>query len=156
VKLLFITAIVFPVVVLAQVGPRPVLPSRSSLPPVQMQGAYESLPDNYQLTLVMTDKDGQPLELSVVVASSQFNATIGEQGLNFSGSVTVEETGTIRVAYALGWQTTVASGNNSVQYQTSSAQGSVRLKPEEEVQILRAGSRIARLSIKKIESTKTK
>jgi len=115
----------------------------------------ETLPDNYQVTLTITDKEGQPLEVSVVVASSGFTASLGEQNLNFNGSVTVEEAGII-IIYSLGWQTPVTTGNGNLQFNSSTMQGSVRLKLGEEVPIIRAGSKMAKLSIKKLEPSKSK
>jgi hypothetical protein len=43
---------------------------------------------------------------------------------------------------------------NTTQIKTSATQGSVRLKLGEEVQIIRAGTRAARLSIKKLEAAR--
>ena len=45
---------------------------------------------------------------------------------------------------------------SGVQFQASQTQGSVRLKLGEVVQIIRAGARTARLSIKKLETSKSK
>jgi hypothetical protein len=147
-KRFLLAALVIPSAILAQppfANPRP-QGFNSQTPGV-------ALADNYQVTLTLTDKNDPPLEVSVVVASSQFTAVHGEQHLNFNGSVTVEESGAIVVAYSLGWQTPVPAGNGNIQ---SSTQGSVRLKLGEEVQIIRAGTRIARLSIKKLDASKPK
>ncbi|HEY8962791.1 MAG TPA: hypothetical protein VIM57_11365 [Luteolibacter sp.] len=119
------------------------------------QSPADALPDNYQVTLTIADKDGQPLEVSLVVAAVQFNTSLGEHGLTFSGNVSLDESGGIVVAYALGWETPVTTGN-STQYKSSATQGSVRLKLGEEVQIIRAGTRTARLSVKSLEASKTK
>jgi len=124
--------------------------------PINSQTPGIALPDNYQVTLTLIDKNDPPLEVSVVVASSQFTAMLGEQHLDFNGSVTVEESGAIVIAYRLGWQTPVPANNGNIQFQSSTTQGSVRLKLGEEVQIIRAGTRIARLSIKKLDASKPK
>lgn len=117
----------------------------------------EALPDNYQVTLNITDKEGPPLEISVVVASSQFSASLGEQSLGFSGQMKVEEAGGIVMAYTLNWQTPVGGGDKgAVQFIPSNVQGSVRLKLGEEVQIIRAGTRVALLSVKKAAAGKEK
>jgi hypothetical protein len=155
-KRILLVALLLPVVLMAQLPqPQLAVPGRLPQPPGYRSPA-ETLPDNYQVTLNLADKDGTSLEISVVIASSQFNATLGEQNLNFSGTVTVEESGSIVIAYGLGWQTPVPSGSGSTQYQSSSTQGSVRLKLGEEVQIIRAGTRTARLSIKRLEPAKTR
>ena len=120
------------------------------------QPATETLPDNYQVTLTIADKDGQPMEVSVVIAATRFNASLGEQGLTFQGVVTLEESGSTVIEYALGWSTAISGANGNTELRPSSTTGSVRLKLGEEVQIIRAGSRVARLSIKKLEASKTK
>jgi hypothetical protein len=157
-KLILLSALLLPAVLMAQ-APQPGAPAmRQRIIPPQGSGAQQSsemLPDNYQITLNITDKDGAPLELSVVVASAQFNAMFGEQSLGFGGYVKVEESGSIMVNYSLDWQTTVG-GAGSMQYVPSRMQGSVRLKLGEEVQIIRAGTRSARLSIQKLDAVKGK
>ena len=114
------------------------------------------LPDNYEVTLTITDKNDPPLEVSVVVASPQFLANLAEHHLDFTGTVTVEESGAMVIAYSLGWQTPGPAFNGVVQYQPSTAHGSVRLKLGEEVQIIRAGTRMARLGIRKLDASKPK
>ncbi len=153
-KRIFLAAILLATALFAQVpqvpGLRPPLP-RGPL----AQAPANMLPDNYQVALTITDKDAQPVEVSVVVASTQFTAALGELGLTFSGSVEIEDSGAIMVNYALGWETPINTGNN-IQYKTSSTQGSVRLKLGEEVNIIRAGTRTARISIKKLEAPPAK
>ena len=152
-KHILLAAILLPSVLFAQ-APQP-FPIRQPMPPGS-QTPVDALPDNYQVTLTITDKDGQPLEVSVVVASTRFSASLGDPSLTFSGLVTVEDSGSIIIAYALGWDTPVPAGKDTVQFRSSSTQGSVRLKLGEEIQIIRAGPRVARLSIKKLEATKPK
>ena len=153
-KYILFAAILLPSFLLAQT-PQPV-PIRQPMLPGSQTPA-DVLPDNYQVALTMTDKDGQPLEVSVVVASTQFTASLSDPSLTFSGSVTVEDSGSIIIAYSLGWETPIPVGDGkSVQFRPSSTRGSVRLKLGEEIQIIRAGPRIARLSIKKLEPSKPK
>ena len=153
-KHILLAAVLLPVMLRAQV-PQPV--SQRVLPS-SFQPSATNLPDNYQVTLNITDKDGQqPLEVSVVVASSQFSAQLAEQSLSFSGNMSVEESGGITIGYTLGWQTPVTANNgSSFQYLPSNTLGSVRLKLGEEVQIIKAGTRTARLSVKKLEASKAK
>ena len=157
-KSLLLAVLILPSILVAQSSPPVAAPQ---FPPnqrrlIRSQAPSDALPDNYQIMLTVTDKDGQPLEISVVVASTQFSATLGEQNLSFSGSFAVEESGSIVVAYVLGWQTAITSNGGNTQYYPSSAQGSVRLTLGEEIQIIRAGPRIAKLSIKKLEPSKPK
>jgi hypothetical protein len=163
-KHLILASILLPSLLMAQ-PPQPI-PVRPQ-PQRFAQAPADALPDNYQVTLNIADKDGQPVEVSVVVASTEFNASMSELNLTFSGNVTVDEAGSILIAYALSWQTQIVTSNNNdptpmapgtgnIRYQSSEAQGSVRLKLGEEAQIIRAGTRTARLSIKKLEMTKAK
>lgn len=156
-KLIVLSALLLPAVLMAQ-ALQPAVPGGLRVVMPQGSGAQQSsdlLPDNYQITLNITDKDGTPLELSVVVASTQFTAMFGEQSLGFSGHVNVEESGSIMVTYSLDWQTPVG-GAGTTQFVSSRMQGSVRLKLGEEVQIIRAGTRSARLSIQKLDAVKGK
>lgn len=152
-KIPLLALFLVPSVLFAQVSQQPIpgLPRRVLAAPT----AVETLADNYQVALTITDKDAAPVEVSVVVASSQFSASLGEQGLTFAGTLTVEESGGVVVAYSLGWESPITVGTG-VQYKTSSTQGSVRLKLGEEVNIIRAGGRTARLSVKKLETTPVK
>jgi hypothetical protein len=151
-KHIVFASLLLPSLLVAQ-APQPI-PIRQ-IQPRAPQTASDALPDNYQVTLTIADKDGQPIEVSVVVASTQFNASLGEPSLAFSGTISIEESSGIIIAYALAWETPITVGNNT-QYKTSSTQGSVRLKLGEEVQIIRAGTRTARLSIKKLDVVKPK
>ena len=153
-KHILLAIILLPSIVLAH-SPPPEAPGGDIHQRFGPQSTTKSLPDNYQVTLTITDNDVQPLELSVVVASPQFTASLGEYNLNFTGSVTVEENGII-ITYGLGWHTPEPTVNGSTPFKRSTMQGSVRLKLGEEVQIIRAGSRMARLSIKKLEASKPK
>ena len=116
------------------------------------QPAEEALKENYQLCLTITDKEKEPVEISIVVASSPFSATYGEENITFSGNVAAIEA-EILISYAIRWEPagkTLPNGPSSA----SNAQGSVRLKLGEDVQIVRTGTRVARLSMKKLEPGK--
>jgi hypothetical protein len=154
-KKLILAAILFPSLLLAQ-SPSPVLvPGPGAT--VHVTPPSDALPDNYQLTLTITGKDTEPVEVSVTVASPTFLTAVAEQDLTFGGTVAVEESGAIFVTYSLGWQVAIVQPKNPLQqYKSSNVQGSVRLKLGEEVQIIRAGARTARLSIKKLEPPKGK
>ena len=125
--------------------PRPILVSENSVP------QSEALPDNYQLTLTLGDDHGQVVDLTLVVASKQFRATLGDQGnLTFAGTLSPDDSGGMLIAYTLEWQNAIERGN-STEYRSSSTGGSVRLQMGKEVPILRVGNRTARLSIKKFQ-----
>jgi len=83
------------------------------------------------------------------VATSHFQMALGEPSLMFAGDFSVEKDGRVVVLYTLGWETRVGVGNN-VGMRSSSTKGSVRVKLGEEVQIIRAGTRTAKLSVKKL------
>lgn len=159
--MLFLSAVILPSILLAQGAP--MVPSLAPLNPAnRLPGqigspAVDALADNYEFTLVMVDKDGPPAELAIVIASPFFQATLDEPSpsLSFGGNVTVAEDGRVLVSYALGWKTKMRAGDGEP-YTYSSTQSSVRLKSGEEVQILRAGTQTARLSVKKLEAGRPK
>ena len=167
-KRLILAAILLPSVLLAQTPPgqpqdqesrdavmAKALKTRNAILAAQQPSrpADGTLSDNYQVTLTVTEKDAQPIEVSLVVASPAFGTVLNNPGqtLTFNGTVTVEDSG-ILLAYQLGCTNSTSPENQQVRASQSS--GSVRLKLGEEVQILRAGSRTARLSIKKLEPAK--
>jgi hypothetical protein len=126
------------------------LPQRRVLLPGYQQGTGEPLPDNYQVILTMTDKDGQPQELSLVSETTNFSATLGEQDLTFNGTLAVDENGLIHVRYTLGWETALVN-NGSTNYKSTSITGSARLKSGQEMIVFHTGTRTAKLSVKKLE-----
>src|SRR5262245_41313901 len=97
-------AFLLPAIAWAQSPPGvPVLPRPAAIPvQVRFSGA-DALPDHYQIGLSINAKDGASTELSIVVASSQFSIKFGEQGISLAGTITVEDAGTVLVAYSLGW-----------------------------------------------------
>ena len=152
-KQIILAAILLPCFLFAQT-PQPIQVRTAGSPSNQTSG--DALPENYQLTLSITDKDGKPVEVSIVVASTRFTAALGEVGLQFAGSVVVEDSGSLLITYQLGWETPFPTGKDTVQFKPSTAQGSVRLKVGEDIQIISAGTRNAHLSLKKPDSSKVK
>ena len=67
--------------------------------------APAGFPDNYELALTLTEKEAQPLEVSVVLAATQFNVSLGEHNLAFSGNVNIDDSGSVLIGYTLSWQT---------------------------------------------------
>jgi hypothetical protein len=145
-----LSAVLFPSLLLAQ-APQPI-PVRAR---VTNEAPADSLPENYEVSLTISDKEAEPIELSVVVSSTRFNAQIGEPGTTFSGTINVDEAGTLTMSYAVGWETKITMGNTQ-QFKTTSIQGSIRLKPGDDVQIIRANNRTARLSVKKLAPANAK
>ena len=135
---------------------RPLLPFPNNITRHGLEGVMDAFPDNYLLLLTITDKDAAPTEIELVVASPSFQATVGEHSLTFGGSISMAADDRVIVAYQLGWQVPVSTGKGATQFVTSSTQGSVRLKLGDEVQVIRAGTKSARLSIRKFETPKAK
>lgn len=169
-KHLSLILVLFSSTVMAQIAApetKPPQPRRALINPVQKVAAAP-LDQNYQITLKMMEKEGAgtPIEVALVVASPEFTASLSEQDLTFSGTLSLAEEGVAIVAYSLAWSKPVTvtpagvSGEpqglrpSNIQYQSSSSKGSVRLTMGEEVQILRAGSRIAVLGIQKLTPAK--
>jgi hypothetical protein len=128
----------------------------NSYPRQGMQSATNVFPDNYALVLTITDKNAAPAEIELVVASPYFQAALGESNLSFSGSISIADAESAIVTFQLGWQAPVSAGKDSTQLVASNMQGSVRLKMGDDVQVMRAGSKGARLSIRKLETPKVK
>ncbi|MEA3208015.1 MAG: hypothetical protein QOE70_1072 [Chthoniobacter sp.] len=160
--LLLLAAVLLPSVVVAQVRqpgiPFPTIPNQPMrvIHSSQASEPLEVLPENYEVTFSISDKDTPPIEVSIVGASARFNATFGELNITLEGVITVEESGSTIVEYAFSWSTPVTGANGSVDYRQTTARGSLRLKLGEEVPIVRAGPRTVRLSIKKWDAAKGK
>jgi len=137
--------------------PRPV-PMPIPNPPNQVvDSSDKELPENYQLTLIVSDGPEKPLELSIVTASRRFEASLGEEGnLRFGGTLAPGDSDVMLVSYSLGWATEVTQGQGLLQTKSSGTTGSVRLKVGEEVPIFCAGNRTIRLSIKKLQGVVAK
>jgi hypothetical protein len=110
------------------------------------------LPDNYQVTLTCTQKNGELAEVAIVIAGTHFSATLMEPKLLLDGRVTIEDSGEITLNYTLGWDTREPSQTMRGSYTIDPCMiaGSVRLKLGQEVQVFRAGGHMMRLSIKKL------
>jgi len=150
--LLFVSLFLFSALI-AQESQSGKAPQKST---ANLRSTDETLPKNYEVTLNFVDEDGQPIEVAFIVASKQFNVTLGEQNLSFSGTVNVEDSENIVVAYVLEWKTAISASNGDAQLVSSAAKNSVHVKLGEEIQIVRVGSRIARLSIKEQNASKAR
>ena len=166
-KTLIITLCLISTVAFAQI---PTLPRR--VPPQAPQGANETsdaLPENYVLKLIVSDKDQQITELSVVVATAMFRADTFDPTMTLAGTLAPEDNGSILVRYTLGTEIAVptqtlttpsAAGQavttaSSIQYKSGSVQASVRLHVGEPIQILKSGTRSYQLTVSRLaESAK--
>ena len=103
-------------------------PNSTSLPkPVQPQ----SIPENYVVTLTITDKEQKTTELSLVVASADFKTDFPDAQSNvssFVGTITPEDEKTVSIRYALGGQIAVSVPPGNIQYRSITTQATVRLK----------------------------
>ena len=145
----------------------PVVGFAQTVPPVRRSFATnesaQAFPENYKITLTMTEKDKSIAELALVVSSPEFRAEMGEPAISFSGTLTPEENGTILVRYTLGSNLAVTtqtmttnspSGqpvtSSNVQYVSSSAQTTTRLHIGEPLQILKSGGRVYVLTVARL------
>jgi hypothetical protein len=143
VKCLLLAVFLVPSVLLAQSFP--------GIPPDMPQAQFCALPDNYEVTLTLTEKDRDPVEISIVIASTQFSASVESESLTFAGTLRLEPGSEVALGYQLAWQPpSVGNSSNSPE----SVQACVRLKLGQQVQIFRAGARTAKVSIQKLVASK--
>ncbi|MHA3772436.1 hypothetical protein ACXR0O_12955 [Verrucomicrobiota bacterium sgz303538] len=162
-KLRFLLICSLPTIALAQVAPRPAILPRPNLPPpVEQQG--QVLSDNYLLMLSVADAEKPVSDLSIVVATPEFRIDAAQPAITFSGSLTPQEDGSVLVRYTVGSEIAVTTQtetgqlpgagapvqNTSVQYKTSAAQASVKLRLDQPLQILKSGSRTFRLTVSRL------
>lgn len=142
-------------------NPRAPIAGRAVLPAAaNVAESDEPLPENYILSLTVTDKGRQVNELSIVVATAQFTAAAIDPAETISGTLTVQEDGTVLIRYSLSAQIAVSSQNGqivtpenpatSVQYRNHSVRSSVRLRAGEPVVILKDGTHTYQLALHKL------
>jgi hypothetical protein len=111
------------------------------------------LTENLQVLLTLSDKDAPPVEISVLTAGTNFTASVADLGLNFTGTIALDEAGTFSLAYSLAWEPAMQQlAGGPPQTKQTTTTGNILAKTGEEVQIFRAGSRTARLVLKKTEA----
>lgn len=119
-------------------------------------GMPETLADNYQITLLINDKNDAPVEISMVTASGRYVLNVGELRLSFEGTVKLEDDGTALIQYFLRWESARGEGN-SVQFFSSSVQGVLRTRPDADSQIIfRGANRTIALSLTKVPMAKAR
>jgi hypothetical protein len=127
---------------------------------VNVDDPGDLLPENYILSLTVTDKGKPATELTLVIATSQFSADAAEFTLNMSGTAAQQDDGSILVRYSFAEQIAVSVQNGlpvvpeatttSIQYKTRSVRSAVRLRVGEPVVVLKDGSRVYQLSISRL------
>ena len=117
-----------------------------------------ALPDNYQLTLVVSDGDKPATELSVVAVTPQFKVDAVEPSVTFAGTITPEDGGTVLVAYVVSGEVAIrppeGAASGTIQYRAVGAQAAARLRLGETLQILKSGTRTFKLTVAKLETAK--
>ena len=128
---------------------------QSQNPPLDPNTA---LPDNYQLTLVVSDGEKPATELSVVAVTPQFKVDGAEPNITFAGTITPEEAGTVLVAYVVSGDVPIrppeGAPSSTIQYRMVGAQAAARLRLGETLQILKSGTRTFKLTISKLDTAR--
>ena len=125
-------------------------------------GSDQPLPENYVLTLTVSSAEQATMELSLNVASTSFKTDFPDSRFTvgtFAGTLIPEEGGTILIRYMLVRQIAVSTPgthDSTVQYKNVSTQASVRLRPGESVQLLKAGTEMGTLSIARLSEQQAK
>jgi len=141
-------------------NPQPVriMPRPCTNPGVSSAGSVDAaakvLPENYLLKLVVTEKDQQIGELSLVVATEAFASNADPQ-LGFAGTLTMEEDGTFVVRYALSTWIEVTNGPVT-QGHNGSANTTVRLRNGEPLEILKTDKRTYQLTVSRLADSAKK
>ena len=128
-------------------------------PPVPGSAEPVALAENYILSLTISDKEQVVTEMALVVATADFAISFPDPKsvmTNFTGTLTQEENGSVLIRYTIASEIPVSVGQNQVQFKSTSMQASVRLRPGEPVQILKADTRSCRLSIERLVAPATK
>jgi hypothetical protein len=158
-KTLIIALCLTSTIVFAQI-PAPLRPSSQQ----GANAAGEVLPENYLLTLTVSDKDQLVTELSLVVASADFKAEVADPVITFTGTLTPDDKEGILMSYGLGTQVAVPSQvlttqppsgapvttSSSIQYRSSSVQATVKVRVGEPLNILKSGTRSYKLTISRL------
>ncbi len=151
--------------VLAQLPGSSLMPPQiRRLPGINSTQGAEATPafsENYLVTLSVTE-DGKPItELVIATARADFKADCVDPTVTFLGNLSLSEDGTVLLSYSLGAEVVVrvpkvenapdvAAKPASIQYKTQSAQGEVRLRLGEPMNVLKTGARTYRLTVAKL------
>jgi hypothetical protein len=146
-KLTFLVFCVLCAAVLAQV-PSPGVPNRVRMVNSDANAAsVQTLPENYILSLAVSEKDKPMSEISFVVATLDFN--MNPLDLTFVGTIVPQEDGAFLIRYNIGTSIAVGVGNNT-QFKSISMSAAARLRPGDSVQIYKSDERSYRLSLTRL------
>jgi len=109
--------------------------------------SVQTLPENYILSLAVSEKDKPVSEMSFVVATLDFN--MNPLDLTFVGTISPQEDGAFLVRYNIGTSVAVGVGNNT-QFKNITMSAAARLRPGDSVQIYKSEERTYRLSLTRL------
>ncbi len=109
--------------------------------------SVQTLPENYILSLAVSEKDKPVSEVSFVVATLDFN--MSPLDLTFVGTINPQEDGAFLIRYNIGTSIAVGVGNNT-QFKSISMSAAVRLRPGDSVQIYKSDERSYRLALTRL------
>jgi hypothetical protein len=158
-KLTFLVFCVLSAAALAQ-APSPGIPNPVPIGRVRAvnsdanTASVQTLPENYILSLAVSEKDKPLSEVSFVVATLDFN--MSPLDLTFVGTINPQEDGAFLIRYNLVTSIAVGVGNNT-QFKNISMSAAARLRPGDSVQIYKSDERSYRLSLARlVDQTKKK
>lgn len=122
-------------------------------------GTSEILADNYQVALLIKDKNDKneaPSEIAIVTASSRFTLNVSELRLSFDGVIKLDDDGAALVQYSLRWETPVGEAN-MIQFVNSNVTGALHVRPGADPEIIfRSANRTVSLSLVKLPAAKAR
>jgi hypothetical protein len=145
-----LTSLVFCIISAAALAqaPSPVVPNRVRMASADANAAsVQILPENYILSLAVSEKDKPVSEISFVVATLDFN--MNPLDLSFVGTIFPQEDGGFLIRYNIGTSIAVGVGNNT-QFKNVSMSAAARLRPGDSVQIYKSDERSYRLSLTRL------
>jgi hypothetical protein len=136
-------------VAFAQNPPTIARPLNMVLPPNE-KAPGEALPENYLLTLVVSEKDQVLTELSIVLATTDFNVAVADPVINFSGILTSDDKEGMLVRYTLNTQVAISEKEVAKYFRNGSVQASVKVRVGEPLQIFKSGTQTYKLTISRL------
>lgn len=124
-------------------------------PPGATPAPAPPLPENYLLTLTVSNGGQVAAELALLIATAEFSASFpdAKPAVNsFSGTVSLENNGSAVVRYTLNVEISIRPFGPNPQSKSSVTQSSVRLLLGQPVQILKTDARTYQLTMTKASS----
>ncbi|HEV7867457.1 MAG TPA: hypothetical protein VGO90_07230 [Chthoniobacteraceae bacterium] len=122
----------------------------------QNNSAASPLAKNYILGLTLLDRKQVATELSLVVASTAFNATfldVNGSMVVFSGTINPEEDGSVLIAYSLATEIGVAVEGSGTQMKSFTITSSARVRPAVPIQIVQSPAFSSRFTLTALPET---